>query len=71
MILGQSAATAACLAMKENVSVQALPYEALRQTLLDDQQTLKWADGPAPTGINQWIEKKSHKQGTTATLAGV
>lgn len=43
MILGQSAATAACLAMDEGIAVQQLPYAKLRQRLLADQQVLKLA----------------------------
>jgi len=42
MVLGQSAATAACLAMDEGVSVQQLDYEPLRQRLLADRQILEW-----------------------------
>jgi hypothetical protein len=40
MILGQSAATAASLAIDLSVSVQDLPYETLRQQLLADGQIL-------------------------------
>jgi hypothetical protein len=40
MILGQSAATAACLALDEEVPVQELPYETLRERLLADDQRL-------------------------------
>lgn len=40
MVLGQSAATAACLALDRNVSVQELPYPALREKLLTDKQVL-------------------------------
>ena len=46
MILGQSAATAACLAIKDNVSVQKVDYPKLRARLLADQQVLEW---PAPS----------------------
>jgi hypothetical protein len=42
MILGQSAATAAVLAMDGKVSVQKLPYESLRPRLLADKQILEW-----------------------------
>ena len=44
MILGQSAATAACLAMDRNEAVQDLPYQILRNKLLDDQQVLELED---------------------------
>ena len=40
MVLGQSAATAACLALDRNVAVQELPYAALRERLLADGQRL-------------------------------
>ena len=42
MILGQSAATAAVLAIHNKLSVQKLPYETLRARLLSDRQTLTW-----------------------------
>ncbi|MDB5241047.1 MAG: xanthan lyase [Spirosoma sp.] len=40
MILGQSAATAAVLAIENNVTPQRLPYEKLRVALLKDKQRL-------------------------------
>jgi len=42
MVLGQSAATAACLAIDDGVSVQQLDYAKLRQRLLADRQVLEW-----------------------------
>jgi hypothetical protein len=42
MVLGQSAATAACLAMNDGVSVQQLDYETLRRRLDADRQVLQW-----------------------------
>lgn len=42
MILGQSAATAAALAIDDNVPVQKVPYAKLRERLLADGQILKW-----------------------------
>ncbi len=47
MILGQSAATAACLAIDQRTSVQAVEYQQLRNQLLADQQRLVWPL-PAP-----------------------
>jgi len=41
MILGQSAATAAALALEESVAVQDLPYSRLRERLLADGQVLE------------------------------
>ncbi|HET7697043.1 MAG TPA: FAD-dependent oxidoreductase [Vicinamibacterales bacterium] len=42
MILGQSAATAAALAIDARVRVQDLPYAALRDRLIKDGQILSW-----------------------------
>ena len=42
MILGQSAATAASLALEAGTSVQKLPYEKLHARLLRDNQLLEW-----------------------------
>jgi hypothetical protein len=42
MILGQSAASAACLAIDDKVSVQRLDYKRLRSQLLRDGQILSW-----------------------------
>ncbi|HYP15711.1 MAG TPA: FAD-dependent oxidoreductase [Opitutus sp.] len=44
MILGQSAALAAHLALTESVPVQAVPYADLRSALLDAGQVLSWAN---------------------------
>jgi thioredoxin reductase len=44
MILGQSAGTAAVMAIDGNISVQKLPYAQLRERLLADQQILDWND---------------------------
>jgi hypothetical protein len=42
MILGQSAATAASLAIDANLAVQDVPYSTLREKLLADRQILEW-----------------------------
>lgn len=42
MILGQSAATAAVMAIEEEVAVQRVPYPKLRARLLADHQILAW-----------------------------
>jgi hypothetical protein len=42
MILGQSAATAAALALQADVPVQRVDYGRLRQRLIDDKQILEW-----------------------------
>jgi len=52
MMLGQSAATAACLAIDAKTTVQALPYDLLRKRLLTDKQVLDAPPArksPAPT----------------------
>jgi hypothetical protein len=43
MVLGQSAATAACQAIDDGLPVQAVSYSKLRQRLLDDKQVLAWS----------------------------
>lgn len=50
MILGQSAATAAYLAIGENVPVQAVPYADLRSALRRDGQVLAWEKEMPVTG---------------------
>jgi len=40
MVLGQSAATAACMAIDGNISVQKVPYDKLRERLIADGQKL-------------------------------
>jgi hypothetical protein len=42
MVLGQSAATAAALAIADNIAVQQLDYQKLRERLLRDKQILDW-----------------------------
>ncbi len=42
MIMGQSSATAACMAIDANVPVQKIDYPALREQLLKDGQMLEW-----------------------------
>jgi hypothetical protein len=56
MILGQSAATAACIAIDDDVSVQEVDYEKLKSTLLADHQVLEYKkpnrnDKGKPEGI--------------------
>jgi len=46
MILGHACGDAASLAIDENVDVQKLPYDKLREKLLADKQLLEWT-GPA------------------------
>ena len=42
MILGQSAATGACIAVDDKCAVQKVDYQKLRARLLADQQILEW-----------------------------
>jgi hypothetical protein len=46
MVLGQSAATAAALAIDGNLNVQAVGHERLRARLLADKQVLEYTTGP-------------------------
>ena len=54
MVLGQSAATAACMAIDGDVAVQRVPYDRLKERLLADGQVLEWkrrepaAKNPSP-----------------------
>jgi hypothetical protein len=51
MVLGQSAAAAACLAIENDSSVQAIDYNVLRDSLLDDGQILGLEPRRAPAGV--------------------
>jgi hypothetical protein len=42
MILGQSAATAACMAIDDTVPVQKIDYAKLRKKMIADKQILEW-----------------------------
>jgi hypothetical protein len=55
MILGQSAATAAVLAMDGKASVQKLPYKTLRLRLLADKQILEWKEGRARSPLRAGV----------------
>ena len=43
MVLGQSSATAACMAIDAQSSVQDIDFNALKKRLTDDGQTLEWS----------------------------
>ena len=52
MVLGQSAATAAVLAIDAGIAVQEVPYADLRERLLADGQSLSWVgSGIAPASL--------------------
>jgi hypothetical protein len=57
IILGQSAATAACMAIDANISVQEVPYDQLKQKLLADGQVLEYAPPPAKKSQPQTTKK--------------
>lgn len=56
MILAQSAATAASIAIDDNLAVQDVPYEKLREILIKDGQVLEAPElvkaATAPTGVD-------------------
>jgi hypothetical protein len=52
MVLGQSAATAAALAIDAGCDVQRVDYAKLRDQLLADKQVLEFAAPPAPGGVD-------------------
>lgn len=57
MVLGQSSATAACLAIDAGVTVQKLDYAQLKERLLADKQVLEWT-GPKRTAAQSIDPKK-------------
>jgi hypothetical protein len=52
MVLGQSSATAAALAIDAKVEVQKVDYAKLRAKLIEDKQVLDWTGPKRPTGID-------------------
>ncbi len=50
MILAESSATAACLAIDEKIAVQKVSYARLREQLLKDGQILRWDGTPSDGG---------------------
>ena len=64
MVLGQSAATAAALAIDANTSVQKVDYAKLRERLLADKQVLEWT-GPRPTPPHRSQEAAGRRASTT------
>jgi hypothetical protein len=51
MVLGQSAATAAALAIDDKIAVQDVPYAKLRAKLLEDGQVLEYSGGAAGASL--------------------
>ncbi len=80
MVLGQTSATAAAMAIDAGTSVQKIDYPKLRERLLADKQVLVWT-GPKRTGVNGIDVKtlsglvidddKAEKKGTWSTSASV
>lgn len=74
MVLGQSAATAASLAIRGRTAVQAVPYEQLRARLVADRQILEHT-APARTGAGGNVTPRTRFDGIViddneATLTG-
>ncbi|MEX0936837.1 MAG: FAD-dependent oxidoreductase [Pirellulales bacterium] len=70
MVLGQSAATAASLAIEANVDVQQVAYAALQARLLEDEQMLEWT-GPRPNqGLDPAVLSGIVIDDTQAELTG-
>ena len=59
IILGQSAATAACMAMDEDITVQDLAYDKLRAKLLTDGQVLEHSTPPVATKSQTKVQPKA------------
>lgn len=58
MILGESSATAACLAIDDKVAVQKVDYKKLRARLIADKQVLDWT-GPVRAAVPPPVNPKS------------
>lgn len=70
MILGQSAATAAVLALEDSIPVQSLPYEKLKAQIEKDGQILHY-DGPKTTrGVDPKTIKGIVMDDTEAKVTG-
>ncbi len=52
MLLGQSAATAACLSLESRIAPQDLPYDQLRERLITDGQVLSWEPQPPKVDVD-------------------
>lgn len=59
MVLGQSAATAAAIAIDDKVPVQKVNYDKLRARLVADKQVLDWTSGGTASGGGKFIDPKS------------
>ena len=70
MILGQSAATAAVMALDAECALQDLPYAKLKERLLADDQVLEY-DGPMPKLPEASIDPKALKGTVVDDLKGI
>lgn len=70
MILGQSAATAAVFALEDGLSVQDVPYEKLKQRLLQDGQVLHYSGPRTSRGIDPKKLEGIVMDDTQAKVAG-
>ncbi len=52
MVLGQSSATAACIAIDEKIDAQKVDYEKLKKRLVADKQVLEFAAPPSVGGVD-------------------
>lgn len=67
MVLGQSAATAAVLAIDEEENIQEISYNLLENQLLKDGQVLKWQDGSILTDEQEIVLQDENNDGVTIT----
>ncbi len=63
MILGQSAATAASIAIDQNLAVQDVPYARLREQLVKDRQVLEHASSVGPVKPKQPVARPDSLEG--------
>lgn len=70
MILGQSAATAAAMALDGGLAVQEVPYEKLREQLLKDGQVLDYSGPVSSRGVDVKSVKGVVMDDTEAKLSG-
>ncbi len=61
MVMGQSAATAAAIAIDDNVDVQKVDYAKLRERLIADKQVLEWKGSRGGGGVALAIPIKDLK----------
>jgi hypothetical protein len=78
MVLGQSSATAAAMAIEANTSVQNIDYPKLRERLLADKQVLAWTGPQRAIAIDQSKlpglvidDSAAEKQGDWSTSSSV